>query len=85
MLQPGQALLARQVVHEYVHDPDAFTQGLEYDTDCSSGACKEVYWESTGAWLSQPTYTSPCACRHVHEESVVRITPVPVSHHSRFC
>ena len=45
-------LLARQVVHEYVHDPDAFTQGLEYDTDCSSGACKEVYWESTGALLS---------------------------------
>ena len=51
MLQPEHALLARQVVHEYVHDPDAFTQGLEYDTDCSSGACKEVYWESTGASL----------------------------------
>lgn len=40
---------ARQVVKEYVHDPNAFTQGLEYDTDCSSGACQEVYWESTGA------------------------------------
>ena len=48
------AFVARQVVHEYVHDPDAFTQGLEYDTDCSSGACKEVYWESTGALL-EPT------------------------------
>ena len=51
MLHPERALLARQVVHKYVHDPDAFTQGLEYDTDCSSGACKEVYWESTGALL----------------------------------
>ena len=39
----------RQVVKEYVHDPNAFTQGLEYDTDCSSGTCQDVFWESTGA------------------------------------
>ncbi|KAK9826436.1 hypothetical protein WJX81_005557 [Elliptochloris bilobata] len=43
-------LYTYKVVHEYVHDPDAFTQGLEYDTDCSSGACKDVFWESTGMY-----------------------------------
>ena len=52
MLHLERASLARQVVHEYVHDPDAFTQGLEYDTDCTSGACKEVFWESTGAFAA---------------------------------
>ena len=32
------------------HDPDAFTQGLEFDKICdnSTGDCKDVFWESTG-------------------------------------
>ena len=79
MLHPEHAVLARQVVHEYVHDPDAFTQGLEYDTDCSSGACKEVYWESTGALFFTPI--------HLHVRTGMNMvcdSSVPVSHRSRF-
>ena len=41
-----------EVVKEYPHDPAAFTQGLEFDRNCSSGGsqanCTDVLWESTG-------------------------------------
>ncbi len=39
-------------MHTYPHDPNAFTQGLEYDTDCSDGPCRDVFWEST--WPRRP-------------------------------
>eukprot|EP00882_Tetradesmus_deserticola_P009255 GHRQ01009765.1.p1 GENE.GHRQ01009765.1~~GHRQ01009765.1.p1 ORF type:complete len:308 (+),score=81.53 GHRQ01009765.1:87-1010(+) len=43
-----------EVVAEYAHDPSAFTQGLQFDTLCSSGGgsstCREVFWESTGMY-----------------------------------
>ena len=38
-----------KVVKEYPHDPDAFTQGLEFDRRCDSGNyCRDIFWESTG-------------------------------------
>ena len=42
-------LYAFTIRQTYQHDPDAFTQGLEYDQLCSSeGNCTDVLWESTG-------------------------------------
>ena len=43
-------------VQTYPHDPNAFTQGLEYDRICNPRnltSCKEVFWESTGIDCSQ--------------------------------
>lgn len=32
----------------YPHDPNAFTQGLEYDKVCNGTSCQDIFWESTG-------------------------------------
>ena len=43
-----------EVVNEYEHDPQAFTQGLEHDRKCQPPnqngrvICTDVLWESTG-------------------------------------
>ena len=36
----------------YPHDPNAFTQGLEYDKSCNATACQDIFWESTGVFAS---------------------------------
>lgn len=45
----GPQLYTYDVVQEYPHDPDAFTQGLEYDR---SGDL-QFFWESTGLLMQQ--------------------------------
>lgn len=51
-------IYAYETVHEYPHDASAFTQGLEYDKNCTMGSngaqtCVDRLWESTGkhSWL----------------------------------
>eukprot|EP00879_Flechtneria_rotunda_P020820 GHRR01021918.1.p1 GENE.GHRR01021918.1~~GHRR01021918.1.p1 ORF type:complete len:259 (+),score=42.76 GHRR01021918.1:662-1438(+) len=48
----GPELYGYKVVAEYPHDPNAFTQGLQFDTVCTTagGDCREVFWESTGQY-----------------------------------
>ena len=43
-------LQSYQITKIYPHDPDAFTQGLEYDQLCNNatGDCTDALWESTG-------------------------------------
>ena len=49
-----------EVVNEYHHDPQAFTQGLEHDRNCQPPnrngriICTDILWESTGVCV--------CAC-----------------------
>ncbi|DBA89734.1 hypothetical protein WJX79_003529 [Trebouxia sp. C0005] len=41
------------IIQTYPHDPNAFTQGLEYDQICDSASpasCQDVFWESTGLY-----------------------------------
>lgn len=43
------SLYTYKVVAEYPHDGEAFTQGLEYDSQCDEkGVCRDIFWESTG-------------------------------------
>lgn len=46
-------LQSYQITNAFPHDPEAFTQGLEYDEICdeSSENCTDVLWESTGKFL----------------------------------
>ncbi|GAB4818412.1 hypothetical protein N2152v2_005458 [Parachlorella kessleri] len=46
----GPELLTYKVVQEFPHDPEAFTQGLQYDRACAADgfSCKDILWESTG-------------------------------------
>ena len=50
--------LALCALQTYPHDPNAFTQGLEYDQICDSASpasCQDIFWESTGVtpgWVS---------------------------------
>lgn len=48
----GPRLYGYKVAATFPHDPQAFTQGLEYDRVCSGAAgeeqCDDVFWESTG-------------------------------------
>ncbi|KAL6757368.1 glutamine cyclotransferase-domain-containing protein [Haematococcus lacustris] len=45
------AVLGYRVVQEFNHDPNAFTQGLEYDSQCDNrGNCTDIFWESTGLY-----------------------------------
>ena len=56
--QASQAQLPKvygyEVVHEYDHDPGAFTQGLEHERKCQPPnkngrvSCTDILWESTG-------------------------------------
>ncbi|KAL3151763.1 hypothetical protein ABBQ38_012739 [Trebouxia sp. C0009 RCD-2024] len=46
----GTSLLGYSIVQTYPHDPNAFTQGLEYDTICNSTSCQDIFWESTGLY-----------------------------------
>jgi len=62
-------------VKEYPHDPNSFTQGLEYDTDCSSGTCKPVFWESTGA---APLLACDRPMRHMRRVCFKSETPPPM-------
>lgn len=45
-----------EVVESYPHDPDAFTQGLQYDQECKTEpgrtkeTCTDILWESTGMY-----------------------------------
>lgn len=46
-------LFTYNVVAEYPHDPEAFTQGLEFERRCKdkpspASACRNILWESTG-------------------------------------
>lgn len=48
-------LYGYRVVREFPHQPDAFTQGLEFERRCEqtsadgkAGQCRDVLWESTG-------------------------------------
>ncbi|MEW5304621.1 MAG: hypothetical protein WDW36_007220 [Sanguina aurantia] len=43
-------LWSYDTVAEYPHDPNAFTQGLTFDRECSDSSqqCFDVFWESTG-------------------------------------
>lgn len=50
MLSNGQAL------QTYPHDPDAFTQGLEYQRACNRTGCQDIFWESTGAAAHEKLY-----------------------------
>ncbi|MEW5318612.1 MAG: hypothetical protein WDW38_009822 [Sanguina aurantia] len=50
-VDPSQPLLwSYDTVAEYPHDPNAFTQGLTFDRECSDSSqqCFDVFWESTG-------------------------------------
>ena len=51
----GPRLYGYKVAATFPHDPQAFTQGLEYDRVCSGAGgkqrCDDVLWESTGAHL----------------------------------
>lgn len=52
---PGPTILTYSKVAEYPHDPDAFTQGLEYDRSCKTDSssvekCSDIFWESTGLY-----------------------------------
>lgn len=41
------------ITQTYPHDPNAFTQGLEYDQTCDSAnppSCQDIFWESTGLY-----------------------------------
>lgn len=41
------------IIQTYPHDPNAFTQGLEYDRICNStdaSSCQDIFWESTGLY-----------------------------------
>ena len=51
--QAGPELLTYKVVNEFPHDPEAFTQGLQFDRACEGdgSSCKDVLWESTGGWV----------------------------------
>lgn len=47
----GQPLLYKyEIMREYDHDPNAFTQGLLYEEKCDESGknCKEIFYESTG-------------------------------------
>ncbi len=64
----GPQLFTYDLVKEYPHDPNAFTQGIEFDRN---GAL-EFFWESTGKQTNQtlclPTYQgatkcNSCACK----------------------
>ena len=46
----GPAIFDYEIVGEYPHDPQAFTQGLEFGRACGNeaGQCTEFFWESTG-------------------------------------
>ncbi len=46
------------IVKEYDHDPSAFTQGLLHDKQCdaATGACEDIFYESTGESPSTPTH-----------------------------
>lgn len=37
-------------MNEYPHDPNAFTQGLDYDQKCKDGTCTSIFYESTGLY-----------------------------------
>ena len=42
-------LYTYEVIAEFPHDVEAFTQGLEYDERCTEGGpCRPIFWESTG-------------------------------------
>lgn len=49
-------LQSYQITNVFPHDPNAFTQGLEYDELCDSSSrnCTDVLWESTGDPMSGP-------------------------------
>mmetsp|Transcript_27745 Transcript_27745/g.70722 ORF Transcript_27745/g.70722 Transcript_27745/m.70722 type:complete len:285 (-) Transcript_27745:299-1153(-) len=40
------------VIAEYPHDPQAFTQGIQFDRSCDNDSkeCCDVFWESTGLY-----------------------------------
>ena len=42
------AVYTYTLVAEFPHDPQAFTQGLQFDRACGGGSCRDVLWESTG-------------------------------------
>jgi hypothetical protein len=46
----GPTLYTYEVIGEYPHDPNAFTQGLQFDTECDKKGqnCRDIFWESTG-------------------------------------
>jgi glutamine cyclotransferase len=50
-------LFTYDMVKEYPHDPDAFTQGLQFD---SSGDT-EFFWESTGVRCNLETFSKVSA------------------------
>ena len=50
-----------QALQTYPHDPDAFTQGLEYQRVCNRTGCHEVFWESTGAAALGQLYSVICS------------------------
>ena len=68
----GPQLYSYDIVETYPHDPNAFTQGLDYDK--VDGA--DVFWESTGAHpFSHPLlYRIPCcmALPHVDPKSLLQ-------------
>lgn len=44
------SLLGYSITQIYPHDPNAFTQGLEYDKICNATGCQDIFWESTGLY-----------------------------------
>ena len=52
-----------QVVKETPHDRSAFTQGIFYHENCTTGTCRDIFYESTGlrgeSGLSPPPPPSP--------------------------
>lgn len=51
----GPELLTYRIVRELPHDPEAFTQGLQYDVACTADGsnCTDIFWESTGECLAR--------------------------------
>ena len=68
-----------QVVKETPHDRSAFTQGIFYHEKCTTGTCRDIFYESTGLrgeWafvLPPPPHPSP----HARERAPLLVQGTP--------